>query len=80
MTDEELDAIVQAIGDESFVTSAMRFAAWFVPMALAYIPIYRTKQEWLLGEPLTTRRDYAVSATLFGTGVVVLLFQKLGKR
>jgi hypothetical protein len=38
MTDEELDAIVRAIGDESFV-SMVRFASWFVPMALSWIPI-----------------------------------------
>jgi DnaJ-class molecular chaperone len=35
MTDEELNAIVRAIGDESFVSMALRFAAWFVPMVAA---------------------------------------------
>jgi DnaJ-domain-containing protein 1 len=79
MTDEELNAIVRAIGDESFVSIALRFAAWFVPMAAAYVPIARTRRDLLFPAPIT-RRDWTISAALFFTGLFVLLSQMWSKR
>jgi len=75
MTDEELDAIVRAIGNDSFVSIAMKFAAWFVPMAAAYIPIAGTHNP----RPRTPR-DWTISAVLFFTGLFVLLSQMWSKR
>jgi len=75
MTDEELDAIVRAIGNESFVSIGLRFASWFVPMAAAYIPIAGTHNP----RPRTPR-DWTISAVLFFTGLFVLLSQTWSKR
>jgi len=79
MTDEELDSIVRAIGDQSFVSIALRFSAWFVPMAAAYVPIARTKRDLLFPTPITPR-DWTISAVLFFTGLSVLLSQMWSKR
>lgn len=79
MTDDELDAIVKAIGDESWVTAVMKFAAWFVPMAAAYVPIAKTKRDLVFPTPIT-QREWTISAVLFLTGLFVLLSQIWSKR
>jgi len=77
MTDEELDAIVRAIGNESFVSMALKFASWSVPMALSWVPIASTMS--VESRP-TTPRDWTISAVLFFTGLFVLLSQIWSKR
>jgi hypothetical protein len=76
MTDEELDAIVSAIGTESPVGWAIRFLSWLLPMVAACVPIAGGVRG---GLPPSTR-DWAASAVLFSTGVVVLAVQKLKRR
>jgi hypothetical protein len=81
LTDEELDAIVAAIGGDSFVSRAVSFLAWFAPMAAALVPIMPQRSGRVRSYALpNTARDWTISAVLFSTGVAVLLYQKTAKR
>jgi len=77
MTDEELDAIVNAIGDRSYVSVALRALAWMAPLAGAYVACYssRTVESAPFREPLSTR-DLTMGVLLFATSMAVLLWQK----
>jgi len=75
LSEEELNAIVRAIGDDSPVTSLMSFLVWFVPMVAAFAPI-----GGLRGGPPPTSRDWTHAGLLFSTGLGVLLFQKVTRR
>lgn len=80
MTDEELDAIVNAIGNESLVSGMLRNVAWMAPLAGAFVVCQPHKRADLLTwEPMRTR-DVVMAATLFTTSIVVLLRQKWAAR
>jgi hypothetical protein len=79
MTKDELDAVVYAIGNESLVSGAFSFLAWFLPMAAACVPIAHTRGEILNGYKPSTPREVAMSTVLFSIGVLVLIFQKYQK-
>jgi len=78
MTKEQLHEIVHAIGDESFVTTAFRVLAWFLPMAAACIPISPGRA--FPDHKPATPREIAISAALFSIGALVLVSQKLATR
>ena len=77
LTDDELDALVNAIGSHRIhpVSMAARFLAWFLPMVASVVPIYQA-----YGIRPTTSNDWTISASLFTGGVLVLVYQKLIKR
>ena len=78
MTDDELDAVVCAIGTESSVAVALQVALRIVPFAAAVVLILpRGRGEFSV--PPTTA-DVIVAAALFVTGLGVLLAQKLQRR
>ncbi|HET9834102.1 MAG TPA: J domain-containing protein, partial [Vicinamibacterales bacterium] len=79
MTDEELDAIVRAIGSESDVSGVLRALAWMLPFAAAFV-VLQPKRQTALFTTGPTRRDLVMGAILFSTGVLVLIYQKLTKR
>jgi DnaJ-like protein len=75
MTDEEIDAIVSAIGTRSPVNSLLSFLTWFLPMVAAFITIAPSR-----GGPPPTTQAWVAAAVLFSTGVAILIFQKLKGR
>lgn len=81
MTDEELDAIVNAIGNQSYVSVALRALAWMAPLAVSYVACYRprTVDSAPFREPLS-RRDLTMGVLLFATGIGVLVWQKWSAR
>ena len=79
LTDEELDAIVGAIGSDSWVSRVLRVLAWSLPMVAAFVEIQPTRQPDLVVVP-PTRRGVIMGAALFAAGVAILAHQKLTKR
>ena len=81
MTDEELDAIVNAIGNQSYVSVALRALAWMAPLAVSYVACYRprTVDSAPIREPLS-RRDLTMGVLLFATGIGVLVWQNWSAR
>jgi hypothetical protein len=77
MTDEELDAIVRAIGNESYVSGVLRTLAWLLPIAASYVACYspRTVRSAPFREPLSTR-DLTMGVLLFAAGIAVFVSQK----
>jgi hypothetical protein len=81
LTGEELDAIVAAIGGDSFVSRAVSFLAWFAPMAAALVPIMPQRSGRVPSYALpNTARDWTIAAVLFSTGLGVLIYQKTTAR
>ncbi|HWF87116.1 MAG TPA: hypothetical protein VG222_19800, partial [Vicinamibacterales bacterium] len=71
----ELDSIVRAMRNENPVLDALRFLAWFGPMAAALVPVSAIRDA-----PPPTTRDWLVSMILFGIGLSVLIHRMWVKR
>jgi hypothetical protein len=75
MTREELDAIVDAIGNDSYVSGVLRALAWVLPFAGAIAATRPRRDLDGFAIPLTTR-EVTMAGLLFSTGIAVLAWQK----
>jgi len=74
LDDEELDAIVRAIGSDSYFKRAIRSLAWMLPMAGALVVIQPSRSADLVAVG-PNERDLIIGAVLFSVGVFAFLYQ-----
>ena len=75
LSDAEREEIVRAIGSVSPVASTMNFLAWFLPMAMALVPMSTPHMN-----PRSAGEAMRGSAILFAAGVAIWLYQRWSRR